>query len=28
MLTDSSFGTITNTLNNGRSLRFTASFEF
>jgi hypothetical protein len=28
MLTDSSFGTITNTLNNGRSLRLAASFEF
>jgi hypothetical protein len=28
MLTDSSFGAITNTLNNGRSLRFGASFEF
>jgi hypothetical protein len=28
MLTDSSFGEITNTLNNGRSLRFTAAFEF
>ena len=28
MLIDSSFGEITNTLNNGRSLRFGASFEF
>jgi hypothetical protein len=28
MLTDSSFGAITNTLNNGRSLRLAASFEF
>jgi hypothetical protein len=28
MLTDSSFGAITNTLNNGRSLRFGASFDF
>jgi hypothetical protein len=28
MLADSSFGAITNTLNNGRSLRFGASFEF
>jgi hypothetical protein len=28
MMTDSSFGAITNTLNNGRSVRFTASFEF
>jgi hypothetical protein len=28
MLTDSSFGEITNTLNNGRSLRFAASFQF
>jgi hypothetical protein len=27
-LTDSSFGAITNTLNNGRSLRLTAAFEF
>jgi hypothetical protein len=27
-LTDSSFGAITNTLNNGRSLRLSASFEF
>ena len=27
-LTDSSFGAITNTLNNGRSIRLTASFEF
>jgi hypothetical protein len=28
MLVDSSFGAITNTLNNGRSLRLAASFEF
>jgi len=28
MLTDSSFGAITNTLNNGRSLRLAASFDF
>jgi hypothetical protein len=28
MLADSSFGAITNTLNNGRSLRLAASFEF
>jgi hypothetical protein len=28
MLTDSSFGAITNTLNNGRSLRLAGSFEF
>jgi hypothetical protein len=28
MLADSSFGAITNTLNNGRSLRCGASFEF
>jgi hypothetical protein len=28
MLADSSFGAITNTLNNGRSLRLGASFEF
>ena len=28
MRADSSFGAITNTLNNGRSLRFGASFEF
>lgn len=28
MLSDSGFGGITNTLNNGRSLRLTASFEF
>ena len=27
-LTDSSFGVITNTLNNGRSVRLSASFEF
>jgi hypothetical protein len=28
MLSDSSFGGITNTLNNGRSLRLSATFEF
>jgi len=28
MLVDSSFGAITNTLNNGRSVRLAASFEF
>jgi len=27
-LIDSSFGEITNTLNNGRSVRFAGSFEF
>ena len=28
MLTDSSFRALTNTLNNGRSLRLAVSFEF